>query len=82
MKVFFSELDGTTWATDFPMELCGIELRVPVMPSMMGMVVGDPGVVNVMEQCREKRYRRMGFTNVGGLCVVFYDRVVDAEEVR
>lgn len=81
MKVLFSELDGTTWAQELPMDYLAPEIRFPLYPAVQVWAAEYPTDVALTLQnptFKTRRYQRIGVSGE----LVFYDRIVDAEEIR
>lgn len=78
MRVLLSESDGTTWEMEIPNNGIRPELFAPIFPSfnLQWMSQENTSLMN-----RPMITRRYKFIGVSG-DIAFYDRVVDAEEIR
>lgn len=81
MKALFSELDGTTWEREVPEFMLLPEIRFPVYPSTLQWLIKPPHdtVVEALGPMPIRRYRLIGVSDGK---MAFYDRVLDAEEIR
>ena len=75
MKVLLSELDGTTWEQELPECMLSPELHAPLFCPIFDMR-GEFDLTQPTFKIR--RYKRIGISGD----IAFYDRVVDAEEIR
>ena len=84
MKIFFSELDGTTWELgyEWPNVIWGTYISFAVQPSVVGMVMGGGEITDLTTRFREKRYKLAGVVDSEEGAIAFYDRMVDVEEIR
>ncbi len=79
MKALFSELDGTTWERELPEFMLVPEIRFPVYPSALQWLIRPTGDVSDVHPLPIRRYRLIGISDGK---MAFYDRVLDAEEIR
>lgn len=75
MIAFFSELDGTTWQQELPESMLMPEIHFPIYPfprfSQVALALANTTF-------KARRYKRVGISRK----IAFYDRIVDAEEIR
>jgi hypothetical protein len=79
VKLHFSELDGTTWQNEFPNFILSREIRMPIFRSPMMLSTQLQQDADLAQPWfKIRRYKLVGISGD----IAFYDRIMDAEEIR